>query len=705
MAINVISNPGAIAALLVLCALPHSIQAAPPTEPGRHEVTFTSSWDATTQPYQLYIPKAAAQKKGGKAGPLPLVVVLHGRGVDHHAWFNLTPILKKAEERGWIVAAPYARGNVWYRAAAERDVLDVTAQVAANLPVDPSRIYLAGHSMGGWGTSWIGLRNPQVFAAMASMSGWAPADLLPNARLVPALYIHDEHDPIVPVANSRSAVAELSRLGISHQYREESGYGHGSGLIGDNFDRMFDWFDAHPRQRHPNRFAVASRGGTGLTGEVRVIDSPEPWRAAVVDVDRTETDTQTLTVTNATRFALAPNDQPTTTILNGAFIPTPAHDEWIVFLEKYGAWSIDESGALPDSNPFESQPMRWKTDATATTEPVRIQQRVADILRQSTDADLCLMNSDWLVEPDLPLTPARVANIFVFPDERLAVVEANGDQITQTLAGMKSSPLRIPELFPTDTTLTSETRYSMVMPAAMAGDFKTSDVKILDRPIAAFLLDAIESGDEITSQSAARQLEPSPHLVLQRLMPLTHSRPRATTASVDTIMLHFSSDLIAGPGNPFDVESIIAIYQRYGVSAHYLIDRQGNVRQLVDESREAFHAGKGTAPSGEPRTNRMNGYSIGIEMLAVGDVDDMKPFMTAEKYADYLKFVPHNVGYTPLQYGALRALIADIRTRHPAIALDRAHIIGHEDYAPGRKTDPGALFDWSKIDLPRKPNA
>jgi N-acetyl-anhydromuramyl-L-alanine amidase AmpD len=43
--------------------------------------------------------------------------------------------------------------------------------------------------------------------------------------------------------------------------------------------------------------------------------------------------------------------------------------------------------------------------------------------------------------------------------------------------------------------------------------------------------------------------------------------------------------------------------------------------------------------------------------------------------------------------------------RHPEVAPARTHIIGHDEYAPGRKTDPGELFDYTQIGLPAKPPA
>ena len=189
---------------------------------------------------------------------------------------------------------------------------------------------------------------------------------------------------------------------------------------------------------------------------------------------------------------------------------------------------------------------------------------------------------------------------------------------------------------------------------------------------------------------------PSPGTIIDRPMASKFSRPR--DVDPDMIVIHFSSDVLRHPDAPYDVEKVIAIYEEYGVSAHYLIDRSGRVYRLVTEERTALHAGKGRLPWEPNRENRLNDHSIGIELLAVGSYDDMKIFMSREKY-DALD--SKHIGFTAQQYLSLKALIDDIATRRPAIEKDRRHIIGHDEYAPGRRTDPGALFDWSKIGLER----
>lgn len=107
------------------------------------------------------------------------------------------------------------------------------------------------------------------------------------------------------------------------------------------------------------------------------------------------------------------------------------------------------------------------------------------------------------------------------------------------------------------------------------------------------------------------------------------------------------------------------------VSSHYMIDESGAVFGLVDESHRAWHAGVSCW-----RGNRdVNGRSIGIELVNPG----------------------HEFGYRPFpekQMAALEYLALDILRRHP---IPARNIIGHSDVAPGRKQDPGELFDWQRL--------
>jgi N-acetylmuramoyl-L-alanine amidase len=103
------------------------------------------------------------------------------------------------------------------------------------------------------------------------------------------------------------------------------------------------------------------------------------------------------------------------------------------------------------------------------------------------------------------------------------------------------------------------------------------------------------------------------------------------------------------------------------VSAHYLVDREGAIYQLVDERKRAWHAGV----SRWGADTDVNSSSIGIEL----DNDGEEPF-------------------PDVQVAALLALLGDLKERYH---IPTANFVGHGDVAPGRKVDPSRFFPWHTL--------
>lgn len=197
------------------------------------------------------------------------------------------------------------------------------------------------------------------------------------------------------------------------------------------------------------------------------------------------------------------------------------------------------------------------------------------------------------------------------------------------------------------------------------------------------------------SDGRSRDAAPASVLpVTDDLLPVEeYSDPREE--DVTHIVVHFMSAVRDHRENPYDWAAVRQTLVDGGVSAHYAIGRDGTIYRLIPEDRVAWHAGKGSWQGDERYTDRMNRYSIGIELLGIGTEEEMAAYLTPEEYAQ----IPQELrGFTDEQYASLQALIDDIRRRHPGIAYDRDHILGHDEYAP-RKSDPGALFDWSRLGL------
>ena len=138
----------------------------------------------------------------------------------------------------------------------------------------------------------------------------------------------------------------------------------------------------------------------------------------------------------------------------------------------------------------------------------------------------------------------------------------------------------------------------------------------------------------------------------------------------------------------FDWRFCKQILELYGFSAHYLIDRDGVIRQLVRDNDVAFHAGGSVMPNSE-KTD-VNDFSIGIELIASHPTDD--------------RTVTRENAYTQEQYESLNTLLKSLMFKHE-VKLN--NIIGHEDIAGKRavdlglrtsaKKDPGPFFDWAGV--------
>jgi N-acetylmuramoyl-L-alanine amidase len=107
------------------------------------------------------------------------------------------------------------------------------------------------------------------------------------------------------------------------------------------------------------------------------------------------------------------------------------------------------------------------------------------------------------------------------------------------------------------------------------------------------------------------------------------------------------------------------------VSAHYMIEEDGRIFQLVDEEMRAWHAGKSYWRG---HTN-INQRSIGVELVNPG----------------------HELGYRDFPEVQIQSAIALCRNIVKRHAIPARNVVGHSDIAPARKEDPGELFDWKRL--------
>ena len=211
-------------------------------------------------PYRMYVPTTYNASRS-----FPLIVALHGLGGTEDSFFEgglYGGVLPKlAEQHGYIVAAPlgyrvdgsygWGLGNppadpVTRRVQdfSEQDVMQVLQHVRQQYKIDGNSIYLMGHSMGAIGTWKIAPKYPDVWAAIAPISGSGAPATLDRIRTVPEIVVHGDNDPTVPVNGSRTMVAKLKELGVDYKYIEVPGGLH-SDVVAPNIGAILDFFDAH----------------------------------------------------------------------------------------------------------------------------------------------------------------------------------------------------------------------------------------------------------------------------------------------------------------------------------------------------------------------------------------------------------------------------------------------------------------------------
>lgn len=280
--------------------------------PGYHEVQHVSDpsisvergQDGVRQPYGLYVPTRLAS-------PTPVTYWLHYRGGKAHSGVVINPrlVTQLGEERDDVVVFPHARGtSEWYVTEAHQDVLEVMADAEARFDVDPTRRYVSGYSMGGYGSWLFASLYPDLFAAGFVQSGavtqglWAgtgaagdPVDPLmgggfveanggdaaaqlthvaiDNLRHVPFAIDHGTFDELVPITAIERMAQKLLGLGYEHRLTRLVGYEHFSQAATDEWADGAAFLDRHVLDPTPRE--VTYRVVPALVHALNTVDPPQ----------------------------------------------------------------------------------------------------------------------------------------------------------------------------------------------------------------------------------------------------------------------------------------------------------------------------------------------------------------------------------------------------------------------------------------------
>jgi predicted peptidase len=214
--------------------------------------------DGTVVRYQLAVPEKI---EAGKT--YPLVLFMHGageRGTDNQAQLKhgVKAILRETEKinEPCFLIAPQCPKELWWTPLDEsktkliaagqpnpllEGVMALAAELSKTKPVDPTRFYVTGISMGGFATWDLLGRLPEKIAAAAPICGGGDVTLVHRYKDVPIWAFHGEADPTVPVTATKTLVAALEAAGGKPKTTYYPGVGHDSWTVSYDNPELVRW--------------------------------------------------------------------------------------------------------------------------------------------------------------------------------------------------------------------------------------------------------------------------------------------------------------------------------------------------------------------------------------------------------------------------------------------------------------------------------
>ena len=264
--------------------------------------TYTFSDTNEVLPYAVFVSSKVTKDKKS-----PLIIALHGLGGDQNTMMRFGAV-QAADEGGYILVTPMGyNSSGWYGAPAtmaagtgganggvgmggpprggaggppggpprgpgaarpipttlgvsnevsqrsEKDVMTVLDMIRKEFNVDDKRIYIMGHSMGGAGAIYLGVKHASIWAGIGAIApAHAPAGIFPQnyslapAKDIPMIIVQGDQDPLVPVAGVRQWIDQMKELHITNQYIERAGGDHGTVLT--DVPEVIAFFNQHSKK-------------------------------------------------------------------------------------------------------------------------------------------------------------------------------------------------------------------------------------------------------------------------------------------------------------------------------------------------------------------------------------------------------------------------------------------------------------------------
>ncbi len=277
----------------------------------RHRRTYVSDVDGSVQYYAVTPATPDSQTDAEKPG---IYLSLHGAGVEAQG----QAAVYQPKPRAHVVAPTNRRSfgfdwEDWGR----RDALEVLDDAMRHFDIDPQRVFLTGHSMGGHGTWHLGATYPDRFAAIGPSAGWVsfwsyaggrrtesaspivelleraanPSDTLQLARNYTSqgVYVlHGDRDDNVPVDQARTMRAVLGEFHPNFVYYERPGAGHWWGNACCDWPPLIEFLGGHrlPKLDELSHidFTTVCPGVSSKFGWATIVDQIRPLLASRVQL-------------------------------------------------------------------------------------------------------------------------------------------------------------------------------------------------------------------------------------------------------------------------------------------------------------------------------------------------------------------------------------------------------------------------------------
>lgn len=209
-----------------------------------------------TLPYNILKPYGylrsfqKGQEKFVPKNGFPLIIFLHGAGERSSDNKKQTVHIKKLfsetnnymKFKAFVIAPQCPEGKKWVEVDwsskshtlpkepswALANTMELVNELIKKYPVDTTRIYLTGLSMGGYGVWDLLSRYPEKFAAAIPICGGGDEKVADRFKDIPIWAFHGSNDKVVPVSRTQNMINAIKSAGGNPKYTEYKGVGHGS---------------------------------------------------------------------------------------------------------------------------------------------------------------------------------------------------------------------------------------------------------------------------------------------------------------------------------------------------------------------------------------------------------------------------------------------------------------------------------------------